>query len=151
MNERQFVVFRVFENEFAIPISEVKEIIKTPEITGIPDNNVCLKGIINLRNKVIPIIDLNEKLSLHKENGEQSRIIIIELKQKIVGVTVDFVSEVIKVNEGIIEKYANIFLEEQGLVDGIIKMDNRLIVIINLRELLTKTGVINWQEKLQAG
>ncbi len=140
MAEQQIVLFKIGENEFGVPVEKVQEIIKPPAITGLPNTPGFVKGVINLRNRVIPIVDLGEKLGLGRFDSEDSRIIVVELLGKTVGLTVDSVTEVLKLEEGKIEKETERFGEKKPMLNGIAKLDHRLILLLNLDELIGTGG-----------
>jgi len=91
VGERQFVLFRLENNIFGIPISNVQEIIQIPSVTTIPNTPEFFKGIVNLRGKVIPVLGLGEKLGLRESESEERRIIIINAGVNTEGIVVDAV------------------------------------------------------------
>jgi Chemotaxis signal transduction protein len=129
----KFVVFRIGKEEYAVPISQVKEIINYRSPTTIPLDIESIVGVINLRGKVIPIIDLGKEIGIESENKpiKGEKIIIIEDTDGAFGVIVDEVEEVIKIGEDDIHKVNDIY-ERNKYITEIAKNDNRLIIIIDL-------------------
>lgn len=129
----KFVVFRIGKEEYAVPISQVKEIINYRSPTTIPLDIESIVGVINLRGKVIPIIDLGKEIGIESENKpiKEEKIIIIEDTDGAFGVIVDEVKEVIKIGEDDIHKVNDIY-ERNKYITEIAKNDNRLIIIIDL-------------------
>ena len=94
----QLVTFSIGEEEFGVNILKVQEIIRTMEITKVPRAPEFVEGVINLRGKVIPIIDLRRRFGLApKAHDKNTRIIVIEINNIIVGFVVDAVSEVLRI------------------------------------------------------
>lgn len=133
--EKQVVVFKVGPSEYALPVAHIQEIIRIPSITSVPNVPGYFKGIISLRDNVLPIIDLGLKLGSARDYTEQSRIIIINHEGNIMGLTVDLVSEVLKIPEESIENptfnsaYADI-------IEGITRYNERLILFLSITKLL---------------
>lgn len=129
----KFVVFRIGKEEYAVPISQVKEIINYRSPTAIPLDIESVVGVINLRGKVIPIIDLGKEIGIESENkrNKEEKIIIIEDNDGTFGAIVDEVEEVVKMDEDDIHKVNHIY-ERNKYVTQIAKEDNRLIIIIDL-------------------
>ncbi|MDD3394253.1 MAG: chemotaxis protein CheW [Anaerotignum sp.] len=103
--ERQLVTFLLGEDEFGEVIMDVKEIIRVPEITKVPNAPNFIEGACNLRGNVLPIIDGRARFNLEKkEKDENSRVLVIDVEGKATGVIVDKVSEVMRVNTSEIEE-----------------------------------------------
>lgn len=137
-DNKQYIEFCVDEENYAIPISEIHEIIKMQEITEIPNSLAYVQGVINLRGKIVPVISLRSLFLLEPdEYGKTTRIIVVKHEQDAVGIIVDKVSKVTTFS-GIQpppDKISNIngsyftgigLTEEEGLV-GILKLDEVLI------------------------
>ncbi|MDH7576629.1 MAG: chemotaxis protein CheW [Bacillota bacterium] len=150
MAELQMVLFKLGEVEFGVPIAKVQEIIKTPAITGLPNSPGFLRGVINLRDKVVPVVDLSEKLGLGRRDAEDSRVVIVNVLGNTVGLTVDFVTEVLKLEEKQIETDLESCGKKNPIIAAIAKVDQRLIILLNLDELLTtaETFLLN-EETIQ--
>jgi purine-binding chemotaxis protein CheW len=150
MGLRQTVLFRLENNIFGIPISNVQEIIKAPVVTAIPNTPEFFKGVINLRDKVIPVLGLGEKLGLRESEGEGRRIIIINLGVNTAGVIVDDVCDVKKIAEDSIETDVNLCDTASRAISGIAKLDGRLIILLNLEQLLASEDVCSFEDIYRA-
>ena len=134
------VGFRIGRETFGVPISLVHEIVRVPEITSVPDAPECVEGVINLRGKIISIVDLRKRFG-EKEirSGKKNRILIAEVDGKRVGLVVDAASEVLKVPQAEIETPPNVFEEgELNYVTGMGKLSGRLIILIDLSKILQR-------------
>ncbi|MDH4161458.1 MAG: chemotaxis protein CheW [Nitrospirota bacterium] len=134
----QLVVFSTGKELYGVAIQAVHEIVKVPEITEVPDAPVFLEGVINLRGKIVPVIDLRKRLRLGTgERSKSTRILIIENSGKRIGLLVDAVSEVIKVPPEAVEAppemIASVGVE---YITGVVKSGSRLIVLIDLGRVL---------------
>jgi len=136
-DKRQVVVFKCGEEEFAIDIQKVKEIILPPSITRIPKSPDYIKGVINLRGIMIPVISLSRRLGKQdSEFTDDSRIIIITIEDIYAGITVDSVTEVIYLEEKDIEKTDLVYSVDSQFIEGVEKTNNRLLILLNLEEVL---------------
>ncbi len=133
----QLVTFKLGEEQFAVDILKVQEINRMKAITKIPNTPHHVEGVVNLRGKVIPIVNLRKKIGLpEKENDEQSRIMIMEIQGLTMGLIVDAVDEVLRIPAGIVEPSPTVSMGmETGLIKGIAKLEDRLIVLIDLKSL----------------
>lgn len=137
MENNQIIIFTLGTEEYGIDISFTKEIIRIPPITKIPNMPNFIEGVINLRGKTILVIDLKKKFGLEQsENFTDHRLLILDLKGIDLGMIVDDVSEVVKINEQVIEKLSTEITAIGGNnVNGIVKIDQRLILLLNVLEL----------------
>ena len=136
--EQQLVVFKLAEEEYAVSILQVQEIKRMTEITRVPHTPEYLKGVLNLRGSVLPVIDLKKRLGLpQKEYTEDTRIIIVKADEIVVGLIVDAVSEVTAVQKDQIEPpqavSGNI---GENYISGVGKLENRLLILLKLDELI---------------
>lgn len=137
-NSKQFVIFSLEGEEYGIEILRVKEIKEMIRITRVPKAPHYVRGVINLRGEVIPIVDLRKKFNLEKRNDNDStRIIIVAVDEITVGLVVDTSSEVIGIlNKDIEEALETIGNFEQGYISGIGKVGSRLIILLNVDKIL---------------
>ena len=135
MDELQIAVFVLGKEKYAIPISQIEEIIKYQKITNLPSQPEYVEGLMNVRGRVIVVINLAKKLKFNIENIEDKRIIIANVDGHIVGMSVDYVNEIIKVKQEDIQNS-----EESGVkvdyVKGIIKHNNDIIILLDLQKLI---------------
>jgi purine-binding chemotaxis protein CheW len=150
VGERQAVLFRLENNIFGIPISNVQEIIKVPAVTTIPNTPEFFKGIVNLRDKVLPVLGLGEKLGLQESESEERRIIVINVGVNTAGIIVDAVCDVLKIAEDSIETGVNLGETASRAISGIAKLDDRLVILLNLEQLLVTDDIFNFEEIYRA-
>ena len=135
----ELVSFKIGNEEFGVDISNVKEIIKMLQITKVPNSPDFVEGVINLRGRVIPVIDLRSKLQIEKKKEDKdTRIIVVELNDNTVGFIVDAVKEVLRIPASITEAppemvtgYNSDFIQSVG------KLEDRLLILIDLSKVLT--------------
>ncbi len=138
---KQVVVFRLGDEEFAVDILQAKEIEKLDQgITRVPKAPIFVEGVINLRGVIVPIVDLRKRFGLVvRPVGHDTRVIIVEVNNNLIGMVVDSVAEVCRVNLADIEPTPQI---AQGIdayyLSGVVKLENeRLIVLLNLERALS--------------
>ncbi len=135
----QLVTFSIGEEEFGVDILKVQEIIRTMEITKVPRAQDFVEGVINLRGKVIPIIDLRRRFGFtSKEHDKHTRIIVIEINNMIVGFVVDSVSEVLRIPAATVEPPPPVVAGvESEYISGVGKLEDRLLILLDLDKLLS--------------
>jgi purine-binding chemotaxis protein CheW len=138
--ELHIVGFRVGRETFGVPIGLVHEIVRVPDITAVPDSPGYVEGVINLRGKIVSVVDLRKRfgekeIKAHKKN----RILVTEVEGKMVGLIVDAASEVLKIPDNEIELPPSVFEEgELNYVTGVGKLHGRLVILIDLSKILQK-------------
>jgi Chemotaxis signal transduction protein len=150
LNINQLIVFTLEEQEYGIDISYTKEIVRIPQVTKIPNMPAFMEGVINLRGKLIPVIDLKKKFAFTQlEKSIDNRLLILDLEGTNLGIIVDDVSEVVKINEQTIEKLsAEIATVGGNSVNGIAKIDQRLILLLNA--LALKNEIIKFSDERES-
>lgn len=135
----QLVTFSIGEEEFGVDILKVQEIIRTMEITKVPRAPEFVEGVINLRGKVIPIIDLRRRFGLSsKAYDNHTRIIVIEINSMIVGFVVDSVSEVLRIPVSTVEPPPPVVAGlESDYISAVGKLQDRLLILLDLDKLLS--------------
>lgn len=132
------IVFQLADKEYAIPVSHVRGIEKLMHITRVPKTPYFVKGVINLRGVVTPIIDLRDRFALPISNIEETtRIIIVMLDNMDVGFIVDSANDVLDIPFETIEHQPNVVgsLEEE-IIAGVAKLENRLLILLHLDKIL---------------
>jgi purine-binding chemotaxis protein CheW len=136
----QFIGFQLEDQEFGIGITEVDEIIPPAEITSLPGTAEFIEGMINLRGEIIIIVDLRKRLGFEVGPLDETRIMVVELKGANVGFVVDDASEVIKIKkEKITEPQGGISGIKNEYLDGIARLDDKLVILLDLNRLLSNT------------
>lgn len=134
----QLVVFGICKELYGVSIESVKEIVRVPYITEVPDAPAYLEGVINLRGKVVPIIDLRKRLRLiGGERTKSTRILIVEGENGLIGLLVDSVAEVKKVTVDSIEAPPEM-ISAIGIeyITGVVKIEEKLVILLDLKEIL---------------
>lgn len=136
----QLVTFHIGDEEFGVEILKVQEIIRMMGITRVPKAPNFVEGVINLRGKVIPIIDLRKRFGMSaQEHDKHTRIIVIEINKVIVGFVVDSVSEVLRIPASTVEPPPAIISGiESEYISGVGKLADRLLILLDLDRLLSK-------------
>ena len=130
----QVVVFKLQDEQFAVETSRVQSISDMMEITMVPRAPKHIKGLINLRGNIIPLIDINLLLDVKSENAVQDNIIILELEEELAGITVDSVDEVLDIEEDSIEKLTED--KKQSYIKGVINFKDRIVTLVDIDKLL---------------
>lgn len=133
----QLVTFEVGSEEFAIPILSVQEINRMMEITRVPQSPRFVEGVINLRGKIIPVVDLRQRFGMPStERNGDNRIIVVEVSGRVIGFTVDRVNEVLRIDSSIVEPApAMVASLDSDYVQGVGKLPDRLLILLELGNL----------------
>jgi purine-binding chemotaxis protein CheW len=132
------VTFNLGKEEYGVNIGSVQEIIRASDITPVPGAPAHVRGVINLRGKIIPVVDLRKRFALPALDADEAqRIVVVELGSKRLGMLVDSVSQVIKVSAEIVEDLPEEATSlDENFIKGVGKLENRLIVILDLNSSL---------------
>jgi len=142
-SEIQLVTFHIGEEEFGVNILVVNEIIRLVQITLVPNAPYFIEGVINLRGKVLPVVGLRKRFRMpEKPLDANSRIIVMELHQNVVGFLVDSVSQVLRIKKSTVEKPPAV-VDGVGseYIEGVGKLDDRLLILLDLEALLAETDL----------
>jgi purine-binding chemotaxis protein CheW len=135
----QLVSFQVGHEEFGMDILKVQEIIRTQNLTRVPNLPDFVDGIINLRGRVIPVIGLRKCFGLvARQEDKDRRIVVVEVNGMILGFVVDSVSEVLRVPHEAIEPPAKLGKAARDYISGIAKLDSRLLLLLDLDRLMSE-------------
>jgi len=136
----QLVSFNIGEEEFGVDILKVQEINRMLEVTRVPNAPEYVDGVINLRGKVIPIIDLRRRFGMdRKEHDKNTRIVVVELCGKVVGFVVDAVSEVLRIPKSVTEPPPPIVAGiNASYITAVGKLEDRLLILLDLDEVLSE-------------
>ena len=134
----QVVGFRIGNEMYGVRIGAVREIVRVPEITTVPSAPDLIEGVINLRGKIIPVMDLRKRFGLTEiVQDKRNRILVVELDNKLIGLIVNAASEVLKIPPSDIEAPGSVFAEgESSYVTGVGKLKGRLIILLDINKLL---------------
>lgn len=133
----QLVSFVVGKEEYAIDILTVQEIIRTMQITQVPDSPPDVEGVVNLRGQITPVVDLRQRFGLEKlDRGQDSRIVVVEVRGQILGFIVDRVKEVLRVDRSIVEPAPTLTTTAgSDYVRGVGKLQDRLLILLDVEKL----------------
>lgn len=134
----QLVSFRLAQEEYGIEITKVQEIILMGEITRVPQTPDYIKGLINLRSTVIPIVDLRLRFGLTEEaSTDETRIMVVNVAGKTIGIIVDAVSEVLRITkEQIAPPPPTVAGLGREYLTGLVKLENRLLILLDIDKIL---------------
>ena len=135
----QLVSFTVGDEAYGVNIAKVQEIIRMPEITHLPQTDDYIKGIINLRGNIIPIIDMRMRFNMSEtQYSDITRVIVLSIQEKLIGIVVDSVSKVLEIAANEVEDAPDII---NGLskeyINGVGKIDDNMIIILDTDKVLT--------------
>jgi purine-binding chemotaxis protein CheW len=134
LTDAQFVVLRVQCGDYAVPIHRVQEIVRVPEITRVPHAQAGVEGVINLRGRVLPVVDLASRLALGTtEHARSARVVVVDGGSESIGLLVDGVSEVLRVSASDVEPpSATTSGNGPTAVLGVAKLGERLVLLLDL-------------------
>ncbi|HAO93651.1 MAG: chemotaxis protein CheW [Deltaproteobacteria bacterium GWC2_56_8] len=137
----QLVTFRLGNEEFSLDILRVQEIIRHMDLTRVPRTPDFVEGVINLRGRVIPVLDLRKRFGLPAEDRtNETRIIVVDVDNRTVGLKVDAVSEVLRLPSDTVEPPPSIVTgAESEYIKGVGKLDNRLIILLDVSKILSRS------------
>lgn len=140
----KYLTFRLAKEEYGISITKVKEIIGLMEITQIPQCHDYMIGVINLRGNVIPVIDLRARFNMESiEHTDRTCIIVVEIYRKntlhLIGMVVDFVSEVTFVNDDQIDVSVNLGMQiKDHFITGMAKTENGVKILLDIDKMVSE-------------
>ncbi|MCK4574076.1 MAG: purine-binding chemotaxis protein CheW [candidate division Zixibacteria bacterium] len=138
----QLVSFNLGQEEFGIDILKVQEINRMVEITKVPQAPSYVEGVINLRGKVIPVIDLRRKFSLEAgEYDKNTRIVVVDVSGHVIGMVVDAVSEVLRIPRSTIEPPPEIVTSlDSEYIRGVVKLEEKLLIFLDISKIATEVS-----------
>ncbi len=138
----QLVSFSVAAEEYGLDILRVQEIIRTQQLTRVPNLPDYVEGVINLRGKVIPVVALRRRLGLEAvASDKNTRIVVVEVHGQTIGFIVDAVSEVLRISSDTVEATPRIGQVEREYISGVGKLDSRLLLMLDLERLMNQEEI----------
>src|SRR5438874_12277997 len=136
----QVVGYRIGKETYGIRIGAGGEMVRVPEITAVASAPDLIEGVINLRGKIIPVMDLRKRFGQTEiQPDKKNRILVVELENKLVGLIVNSASEVLKIPPSEIEAPGTVFADgESGYVTGVGKLKGRLVILLDISKLLQR-------------
>jgi purine-binding chemotaxis protein CheW len=149
---KQLISFTVGPEEYGLELLRVKEVIRMRQITWLPKAPTCVKGIINLRGDIIPIVDLRDRFGLASiEQTAMTRVIVVEVEGRLVGMVVDSASQVVRVPADQFAPPPSMLGETaRGFITGVGKMDGKLIITIDADKILSSAEMNQIERSLRA-
>ncbi|MFD1447139.1 MULTISPECIES: chemotaxis protein CheW [Oceanobacillus] len=137
--DRKMIVFQLQDEEYAVPVNQIGSIERQQPITRVPQTLPYVKGVINLRGVVIPIIDLRLRFGMEETDFDANkRIIIAQINEMEVGLIVDVANDVIDIPEELIEPAPEVIgTVNADYIEGVAKVDNRLLILLDLQKVLS--------------
>ncbi len=141
----QWVTFRLESEKYGIKVMQVQEVLRMTEIAPVPGAPHYVLGIINLRGNVVTVIDTRRRFGLQDvENDDETRIVIVEANNNVVGILVDSVAEVVDLKVSEIETAPNVGNDESSkYIQGVSSRDDELLILVDVNKLLSDE---EWQE-----
>ncbi len=136
----QIVSFRLADEEYGVDIMRAQEIIMISQITRVPEVPDFICGLINLRGHVIPIVDLRKRFGLEaREYDEHTRVIVVNVESKTIGIVVDAVTEVLRIHAEQIEPApSSITGLDHEYIRGLVKLEGKLLILLNIEKILSR-------------
>jgi purine-binding chemotaxis protein CheW len=143
IKEKKVIAFQIKNEEYALAVDQVNSIERMMPITRVPHTSRFIKGVINLRGVVLPVIDLRARLGMEvTEYNKQTRIIIVETSDIEIGLIVDAANDVISISDDEIEEVQDALNSvHANYIEGILKLDERLLVLLDLEKVLADPEV----------
>ena len=137
-NNQQLVVFSLASEEYGVAITQVQEIIRQPDITRIPGMPDFIEGVINLRGRIIPVIDLRKRFGLEqKASNDKTRVVVADASSQTIGLVVDSVSEVVNLPKDQVDPIPpTIASIDAEYLSGVGKLEKRIVILLDLGKLL---------------
>jgi len=149
----QIVTFQVGNETFGLNILKVHEIIRFQALTRVPNLPDYVEGVLNLRGKIIPVVGLRQRMGLeHQEPNATTKIVVASVKNEVLGFLVDSVSEVLRISSSTVEPTPRFREVRQKYVSGVGKLDDRLLLLLDLDELLSdeeSSAIVATREAVQ--
>jgi purine-binding chemotaxis protein CheW len=140
--ERKFLVFRLGQDEFALPVEAVVEVARAPDrVTRVPKAPKFLEGVINLRGAVLPVIDQRQRFDMPRlDEGDGRRLVVVQTGRHRAGLIVDSVSEVLRTTADAVKEAPDLTEDIARLVNGVVNIEaeRRILLILDPAELLTR-------------
>ncbi|MBT2681375.1 purine-binding chemotaxis protein CheW [Bacillus sp. ISL-35] len=143
VSDLKVIVFQLNQKEYAVPVSQVRSIEKIMHITRVPHVNPFVKGVMNLRGVVTPLLDLRVRFGMEEQSySDSTRVIIVADDDKEVGLIVDGANDVIDIPSSMIEPPPEVVgLAAEGFIKGVANLDRRLLILIDLDKILESDEV----------
>lgn len=141
--EKQMVLFKLGNETYGLDIGTVHEIIRMQPITKVPKTPFYVEGVINLRGKTIPVIDMGKRFGMDKvERDKNNRIVVVNLQDTTMGIVVDSVTEVLSIAADAIEPVSKVVTTSNAdYLAGIAKLTDKMVILLELDKLLSGEAI----------
>ncbi|MEM0982850.1 MAG: chemotaxis protein CheW [Planctomycetota bacterium] len=138
-DQLQLVTFEVNGEEFAVDILAVQEINRMLDLTRVPQSPPEIEGVINLRGRIIPVMDLRTRFNMPPaERDDNNRIVVVEIRGRVIGFVVDKVHEVLRISSSIVDTAPDMVTSvDTDFIDGVGKLEDRLLILLNLGRMIS--------------
>jgi purine-binding chemotaxis protein CheW len=139
--ELHLLTFTLDREEFGIPVTQVREVIRVSEITRVPQAPAHVRGVANLRGRILAVVELRSRLGLPPaELTPRSRVVVVEVRERVLGLLVDAVSQVTKVPEASVAPAPDeVVSTDADYLTGVARWQSRLIILLDLEKALLPT------------
>ncbi len=139
--ELQLVAFELDREEFGVPIGQVREVVRVSHVSRVPQAPPHIRGVVNLRGRILPVVELRTRLGLPPaELGPRSRILIVEVYGRTLGLLVDAVSRVVRVpRSAVVPPPEEVVSGRSDYITGVARLDPRLLILLDLDKALLLT------------
>lgn len=144
VNYNKVVVFKLGSEEFAADIMQIERILNHVRGSIVPHAPLYVEGVIKYEDRVIPVINLKKRLGLEDNVvSEESKIIVTKINDNIIGLSVDYVEQVLSISDENVETPPDLIKgNDNNYIQGIAKIDERIIILLNLEKLFTSQEII---------
>jgi purine-binding chemotaxis protein CheW len=144
----QLVTFKIDNELYGIEILKIQEIVRLPDITRLPKAADFIRGVINLRGNIVPVIDLRVKFGLpQKRYTKMTRAIVVEIEQKRIALIVDEVSQVLRIDSSaIMATPALVSQVAKEFIESVAKFEDQLVIILKINKILTTSDIIELEK-----
>lgn len=151
MAVQQLVKFNIADETFGIGITQIHQIIKPQEVFKVPNTPIFIEGLINLRGRVLTVFNLRKRFNMpEKENDENTKVLIVNMNDLLLGFTVDCVTEIVRIaDEDIIETPPSLKSFDKRFLSGVGKIGDKLILLLNLEKVLSPDEELQVQEIIE--
>ncbi len=144
--ERHIVVFRLNETLFAMDIQSVQEIVQQRDIVSVPGSPPFILGIVNLRGRIMAVVDSKRLLGIGETKGEQVLVMVAQVGEHLVGFTVDEVLQVTRIAANDVEPVGDLVApDEARRLEGVLKLDGKLVLLLDANRLLDEETLARLQ------
>ncbi|SDJ99695.1 chemotaxis protein CheW [Sediminibacillus albus] len=150
-NTAKTIIFQLKEQQYGVDIQQVRSIERLQDVTEVPNTSDFIKGIINLRGEVIPIIDLKERLNIgNQAHTIETRVLIIDIENVTAGLIVDEAKDVVDIDPSIIDPAPQMVSGiDQEYIKGVAKLEAGLLILLDFKKILDQDEMEEVKEVIE--